>query len=258
MKISHAKARQLIQTAGEQIPNPGDHAALEQHLKNCSQCAEYAGQLPQIERLLTDSLQRRWPGPALVGVGSHPGVANIHDRHGAFYRFDLSLRYRQFGYDAGYIPDLSGNQWRHGIRYYHGDRDIGVPRRGKGEGPGDKYGGGIHRTYRGAVFGRGLNRAPGVEEYILFQRGFVSGVFLPDTLEAKRGMVRGKRREIRYYRVGGLYCFYDITIVWFHRAGRIVGFSFRNRENNNRNTGLCFLHRGTYRCFILYMVGGQG
>lgn len=78
MKISHAKARQLIQTAGGKIPNPTQHYALDMHLQNCRQCAEYAGQLPQIERLLTDSLQRRWPGPALVGAGMHQEVANIH------------------------------------------------------------------------------------------------------------------------------------------------------------------------------------
>lgn len=78
MKISHIKARQLIQTAGDKIPNPAQHYALDMHLQNCRQCAEYAGQLPQIERLLTNSLQRRWPEPAPVGVGMHQEVANIH------------------------------------------------------------------------------------------------------------------------------------------------------------------------------------
>lgn len=63
MKISHAKARQLIQTAADRIPDSGEHSALNQHLQNCRECAEYAERLPQVERLLTKSLQLRWSEP---------------------------------------------------------------------------------------------------------------------------------------------------------------------------------------------------
>jgi len=78
MKISHAKARQLIQSAADQIPNPEEHTALDLHLQNCVECAEYAERLPKIERLLTNSLQQRWPEPTPLGVGSHLDVASIH------------------------------------------------------------------------------------------------------------------------------------------------------------------------------------
>ena len=71
MKISHAKARQLIQTSTDRVPDPAEHSALNQHLLNCRECAEYAERLPQVEKLLTNSLQLRWTEP-------YPGSAALN------------------------------------------------------------------------------------------------------------------------------------------------------------------------------------
>jgi len=71
MKISHAKARQLILNAADKIPNTAEHSALNDHLQNCRECAEYVDHLPQMEALLTRSLQLRWPEP-------YPSVAGLN------------------------------------------------------------------------------------------------------------------------------------------------------------------------------------
>jgi hypothetical protein len=60
MNISHSRARQIIHSASYQILEDTEQTSLSGHLQDCRQCAKYADQLPQLERLLTNSLQLRW------------------------------------------------------------------------------------------------------------------------------------------------------------------------------------------------------
>ena len=60
MNISHSKAHQIIHSASYQALESSELTELEGHLESCGKCAEYAEGLPQLERLLTRSLQMRW------------------------------------------------------------------------------------------------------------------------------------------------------------------------------------------------------
>jgi hypothetical protein len=77
MNISHTKARQFIHSASFYELESYEIGALERHVANCKRCAEYAEGLPQLERLLTHSLEIRWPKPLMVGKSIQQVVADI-------------------------------------------------------------------------------------------------------------------------------------------------------------------------------------
>jgi hypothetical protein len=66
MNSSHSRARQSIHAAAFQALDSAEQAALEGHLQSCPQCAQYAVELPRLEGLLANSLQKRWPKPARI------------------------------------------------------------------------------------------------------------------------------------------------------------------------------------------------
>jgi len=59
-EITHQTARALLQSATDQNLDPIGQTALEAHLSACSECAQYARQLAQLETNLRDMFQNKW------------------------------------------------------------------------------------------------------------------------------------------------------------------------------------------------------
>jgi hypothetical protein len=78
LTLNHDQAKTLIQKRLSGRLDRFEHAALDEHLQDCSACAKYAHEQHALDRRLSASLRDRWPAPVFPPAAMANKLAGIH------------------------------------------------------------------------------------------------------------------------------------------------------------------------------------